>query len=196
MSDHCQLDGEKVFDLLWNMFRDGHRGNLFDRLVGSFAASDISVGDLIAVYRQHIPNIKPFDGIGPLLKSLTNIKKLGLLSDGYLEVQKKKLDALGLAEYFDAVVFSDELGRDYWKPNVVPYKKILKRLNVHPNEAVYVADNPEKDFKGPNRLGMDTIRIRLEGGEHYSKEPQSCEYAPMQTVYSIKQLSQELGTTT
>jgi putative hydrolase of the HAD superfamily len=190
-----QLDGDNVFDSLWNMFLDGHRGDLFDSLLDSLVVSDISVDDLIAVYRQHLPNIDPLRGVVPLLDRLKNSNKLGLLSDGYLEVQKKKLDALGIEKYFDSVLFTDELGRDYWKPNVVPFEKILNRLNVNPNESVYIADNPEKDFKGPNQLGMDTIRIRIKGGEHYNKNPQANEYFPMQTVYSIKQLSKEIGKT-
>ena len=188
-----KLNSENVFDVLWDMFCSGRRGDLFDGLIESFAYLEISVNDLISVYRQHSPNIKPFDGIEPLLKSLRNGKKVGLLTDGFLDVQKNKLNALGLTEYFDVVVFSDDLGRDYWKPNTVPFEMLIQQLNVKSNETIYVVDNPEKDFKGPNELGMNTIRIRLEHGEHFSKEPQSSEYAPMQTVYSIKELSKELG---
>jgi len=195
LANHHQLDENQNFDVLWSMFRKGNRGNLFDSLLKSLAVSDISVYDLTAVYRQHIPNIEPLEGVVPLLDRLKNSNKLGLLSDGYLEVQKKKLDSLGMEKYFDAVLFTDELGRDCWKPSVVPFEKILNRLNVNPNESVYIADNPEKDFKGPNQLGMDTIRICLEGGEHYNKNPQANEYFPMQTVNSIKELSKELGKT-
>jgi len=193
LADHCKLDGDKAFDILWAMFCEGHRGDLFDKLVETFTVTDFNIGDLIAVYRQHTPNIAPFKGIIPLLKCLRKNNKLGLLSDGFLEVQKKKLDALGLAGYFDEVVFSDELGRDCWKPSTIPFEMIIQQLNVQPCEAVYIADNPEKDFKGPNKLGMDSIRIRIEGGEHYSKEPQSNEFAPSNIVYSVCQLVEELG---
>jgi putative hydrolase of the HAD superfamily len=35
-----------------------------------------------------------------------------------------------------------------------------------PEQCVYIADNPIKDFISPNRLGWRTIRIRRSGGIH------------------------------
>ena len=55
---------------------------------------------------------------------------MGLLSDGYLEVQQNKFKALDLAVFFDAVLFTDELGRQYWKPHTRPFKVLLQRLGV------------------------------------------------------------------
>ena len=45
---------------------------------------------------------------------------LGLISDGYLVAQQKKLAALNIREAFQAVVFSDAFGRDSWKPSPRP----------------------------------------------------------------------------
>ena len=192
---HYHLNNYDSFDILWDMFYSGRRGDLFNELLNSFPECDITVQDLIKVYRQHRPVIKPLKNVTQLLESLIKKQKLGLLSDGYYEVQKNKFVALGLQKYFSSVLFTDELGRDNWKPSIVPFKKILDTLNVNPEESVYIADNPEKDFKGPNQLGMNTIRIRLKGGEHYNKKPQSSEYSPRQTVFSINELSELLGIT-
>lgn len=192
LSSHYHLNNNDSFDILWNMFCSGRRGDLFNELLNSFPEYDITVQDLIKVYRQHKPVIKPLKNVTQLLESHAKKQKLGLLSDGYFEVQKNKFVALGLQKYFSSVLFTDELGRNNWKPSIVPFKKILDTLNVNPNESVYIADNPEKDFKGPNQLGINTIRIRLKGGEHYNKKPQSADYSSMQTVFSIQELSEEL----
>lgn len=193
LSSHYQLNKDDVFDELWNMFCSGRRGDLFNEIINSYSNLNITVKDLIKVYHQHIPKIKPIYGVIPLLDYLMKKQKLGLVSDGYLEVQKNKFSSLDLHKYFNSVLFTDELGRNNWKPSIVPFEKTLDTLNVNPTESVYIADNPEKDFKGPNKLGINTIRIRIEGGEYYNKRPQSPEYAPRKTVFSIKELSQELG---
>src|SRR5205814_2104697 len=93
--------------------------------------------------------------------------RLALISDGYLAVQERKLEALSLAGYFDAVIFSDELGRDFWKPHPRPFEECMSRLSLAPSAIVYVADNPNKDFKTARQMMMKTVRIRRAGTLHY-----------------------------
>ncbi len=97
--------------------------------------------------------------------------RLGLVSDGREEVQQKKLAALGLEVYFDAIVFSDALGRDAWKPSPRPFEAALQRLRVAGCQAIYVADNPVKDFRGARLVGMGTVRLRHSEGLYRDVEP-------------------------
>ena len=53
-------------------------------------------------------------------------------------------------------------------------------------EAIYIADNPKKDFKGPNQLKMDSIRLRLKDGEHYGSEPENKDFGPVIEINSVK----------
>ena len=51
---------------------------------------------------------------------------------------------------FPAVIFSDQWGREYWKPHARPYTACAEALAVEPRNLVYVGDNPAKDFiNGP-----------------------------------------------
>jgi putative hydrolase of the HAD superfamily len=86
------------------------------------------------------------------------------VTDGWLAVQRRKVEALGVEPLLDALVISDELGRDFWKPHPKPFLNCCARLGVEPSEAVFVGDNPERDMVGARRAGLASIRIRRPGG--------------------------------
>ncbi len=129
-------------------FESGIRANTFNMWLKHFGldASTILVQQIVDVYRNHEPDISPFDEVPSILRKLSKSYALGLVSDGYLEVQKKKFAALQLSHYFDAICFSDELGREHWKPSPRPFQVVAERLQVPAADCVYVGDNPNKDF--------------------------------------------------
>ena len=139
----------------------------------------------VDIYREHIPDIDPFPETIELLKLLQGAYKIGLVSDGYLAVQQAKWQALGLAEYFNAVVFSDSLGRENWKPSTAPFKLVLDKLGVEPASSVYIGDNPHKDFLGARQIGMYAIQVKRADAEYGNLEPPGLEYQPHLIVDSI-----------
>lgn len=160
---------------LWARFLSGQAKGAFDVLNSEFGLglSPGQVGELVKVYRGHAPRIRPFDGVPELLGRLHGEYRLGLLSDGYMPAQALKLEALKVRRFFDAIVFTEELGRDCWKPSTRGFEAIRDKLTV-PHEALaYVADNPAKDFAGPNKLGWLTIQY-LHTGQLYADVP-ACE---------------------
>jgi putative hydrolase of the HAD superfamily len=110
---------------------------------------------------------------------------IGLISDGLHEVQSAKLRALGIADSFDAVVFSDRFGKEAWKPSTKPFEIALSMLGSAANESIYIADNPLKDFLGARILGMGSIRVRHEGGYYSRCEPPTSQHAPDHQVEDI-----------
>lgn len=140
------------------------------------------------VYREHVPSLTPFPETPQILDSVRNRCSLGLLSDGYLNVQRRKVSALAIAHYFDAIVFSDELGRTAWKPSSLPFQLILRKLNVTSHHAIYIGDKPLKDFVGAHELGMFTIRFRYADGEYSKLEPPTMRHAPHVTITSMAEL--------
>lgn len=179
---------EKTARDLEAMYRQGARGHTFEIWLdqqGVDGQRDELVQRMVAVYREHQPELTPFDGIPALLGDIRRRCKLGLISDGYLAVQQRKWESLHFNEAFHAVVFSDIFGRRYWKPSHVPFEAALRTLDVAPEEALYVGDNPAKDFLGARQLGMKTIRFRSLGGEHALAEPESNFHAPDATVENV-----------
>jgi putative hydrolase of the HAD superfamily len=180
------ITSERGYATLFDLYSQGVRNNTFDRWL---TIHDIARPELAAkfveIYRAHIPCITPFPETIELLKSLQGAYKIGLVSDGYLAVQQAKWTALELAEYFDAVVFSDSLGRANWKPSTAPFKLVLDKLGVEPEFSVYVGDNPRKDFLGARQLGMYGIQVKRADAEYSNLEPPGIEYQPHSIVDSI-----------
>ena len=177
------------------MFEQGARGNTFDRWIGLHDIPDVVVVQkMVEAYRAHEPVLSPFPEVPVLLGRLHLKYKLGLLSDGRLEVQRRKLRALGFAAYFDAVVFSDEWGESAWKPSTVPFRAVVERLGTPAYDVVYVADNPAKDFKGAKEIGMATVWVRQTSGIYAQAEPAGPKYAPDVTVGSLSELESIIPT--
>ena len=187
------INEEVVYDRLCSIFNSGEREKIFDNYIIEFEEINYSINELVNLYRTHLPNIKLIPGIKEYLLSLSKEYKLGLITDGYIQTQKNKINALGLNNIFDQILITEELGRKFWKPSIVPFSTICDKLGVIPTDAIYIADNPKKDFKGPNQLGMDSMRLRLRDGEHYRSEPSNKRFAPAIDVYSVDNLKIEMN---
>ena len=187
------LPADQCFAELQLLYASGVRGDTFDRWLTGHGLPATWAPDMVEVYREHDPLLDPFPGVTELLARLRVTCRLGLLSDGYLAVQRRKLAALGLADQFDAVVFSDAWGRAAWKPSTRPFLEALALLDTPAATAVYVADNPAKDFLGARQIGMGTIWLRRPAGEYAHLEPPSPAHAPDLIVASLDELESILA---
>lgn len=153
---------------LWNRFLTGRTDRALDALGDHFGLKlpPERIAELVRVYREHRPRIRPYGGIPELLSRLRETHRLGLLSDGFLPAQRLKLDALKIGRFFDAVVLTEELGREAWKPATRGFKVIREKLDVPHEACAYVGDNPAKDFVAPNKLGWVSIQYLLPGQIH------------------------------
>jgi putative hydrolase of the HAD superfamily len=121
------------------------------------------------------------------LEQLAGKYVLGLLTDGFLPAQQLKVHALGIEKYFKHIIYTEQFGRQFWKPSPVGFQKLLESLNVQPQNAVYIADNPQKDFIAPNDLGILTVRIIRSTGLH-SALPDDPASPAKHTIRQITQL--------
>lgn len=118
------------------------------------------IDELISVHRGHLPDVDLYPDVLDTLNDLRNMDaRLGVITDGYSIAQHQKLNAINASKYFDAIVVSDDLGREFWKPHPKPFKEIATQLGIDPQELIYVGDNPEKDFHISHTLGIKTARI-------------------------------------
>ena len=155
------ISSDEFYSKLIEILEKEGRGRNFDLALKKFSIyNEKLVKRLVDVYRSHIPDIIPYSDTIDTLKSLRKQGiKIGLITDGLSRVQRIKVYSLGIEDFFNAIVYTDDYGERNWKPNTFPYKKILKLLKLTPKETVYVGDNPEKDFIGARKSGIITIRI-------------------------------------
>jgi putative hydrolase of the HAD superfamily len=120
LDDLGVIDAESFFNTAAGLFAAGARGNIFDlaleKLALVFPAARVK--ELVRVYREHPPQIRPFADSVRLLQPLkANGVILALISDGPHPTQQNKLRALGLEAWFDHLVFTGAQGEDWGKPS-------------------------------------------------------------------------------
>jgi putative hydrolase of the HAD superfamily len=70
-------------------------------------------------------------------------------------MQKAKIEKTKLSKIFDMVIISDEVGIK--KPDPQIFYLALQRLNVNPDESLYVGDNLKNDVGGCQSIGMKGV---------------------------------------
>jgi putative hydrolase of the HAD superfamily len=78
--------------------------------------------------------------------------KLGVITNGSTEWQRRKLDSLGITSWFDAVLISEAEG--VRKPDPEIFHRALARCGVDASEAIFVGDNPDADIRGALAAGL------------------------------------------
>ena len=183
------LNEDIVYELMLDTFNEDSKNvfnTVLDKLDIEYKIEDIK--ELINYYRGHMPNIKLYDDAKHILDVLKNKGiKLGMITDGYKITQRNKLEVLGIGEYFEHIVVTDELGREFWKPHKKPYEIIKDKLGLEYENMVYVGDNILKDFITANKLGMNTICINR-GEGIYSGIQIDDEYLAKLEVESLLEL--------
>lgn len=108
------------------------------------------------------------DNARGLLDYLSAKYQLLVLSNGFNEVQHRKLQNANIDTYFTHVILSDVVGVN--KPHPAIFRFALDAANVRKEEAVMLGDSWESDICGAYQSGIDQIwfnpdRLRAEGFE-------------------------------
>lgn len=120
------------------------------------------------------PYPESFEVLGTLKKSY----KLGVITNGYTTVQKEKLRTIGVTDYFDDIIVSEEAELE--KPDPRIFKLSCEHLGVKPEEAVYVGDYYPNDIAGAISANIMPIWICEEPDEH--KEYQGIRVARLKDI--------------
>ncbi len=181
---------ERISAVLWEQFTAGNRTKTFNAALDELGMSydDELIGELIEVYRNHNPKISLPQDSRDVLCELSTKYTLALLTDGFLPAQKLKVQALKIEKYFKSIVYTEQLGRECWKPSPAGFEKIMQTLKGKPENMAYVADNEKKDFIAPNKLGFSTIQLIRPARIHraVSVEPEA---SAQHIICEISQLS-------
>jgi putative hydrolase of the HAD superfamily len=180
---------QRIFDALWKQFTSGNRRKTFDKALDELGISynDKRIEELVNIYRSHIPNLTLPQDSRDVLYKLRAKYTLALLTDGFLPGQKLKVQSLGIEKFFKCIVYTEQLGREYWKPSPAGFEKIIELLNVKPENTVYIADNEKKDFIAPNKLGFLTVQLIRQARLHKSSSTQPGTKAQY-VIHKISQL--------
>ncbi len=166
---------ERIFGALWGQFTAGNRTRTFNAALDELEIScdDERIRELVNIYRNHVPRITLPQDSRNVLFELSTEYTLALLTDGFLPAQQLKVQALGIEKYFESIVYTEQLGRECWKPSPAGFEKIMQTLKTEPGDMVYVGDNENKDFIAPNKLGFSTVQLIRPARIHASVSTES-----------------------
>ncbi len=128
----------------------------FDGL--SYSISDDLINRLADEYIATLPTFNfLFNHTITILDYLKSRYKLHIITNGFEEVQERKLVNAKIEEYFTHVINSEMAGAK--KPNQKIFSLALKKANVMPQKAIMIGDSLEADVKGAIAFGMHAIHF-------------------------------------
>ena len=135
---------------------------LRDHLGRPAPADALELGE--AFWNAYVEAMEPFQGLRETLHSLSEAGvSVGIATNLTTSLQLRKLRELGIDDAVDAVVTSEEAGRE--KPGSVMFSLPLSRLDCRPTDAVMVGDKPGSDIAGGNAVGLETVLFNGTVGE-------------------------------
>lgn len=172
----------------WKLYRDEkiskedlRLGRLKDTFIKLNHKVDIQlIEDLSLGYIDVLPNNNQlFEGAHEILEHLYVNYKLHIITNGFNEVQSKKMKNSGLTKYFDKIITSEDAGVK--KPNRVIFEYALALTNAASEESVMIGDNWEADIMGAKDAGLDVIFC------NFNEQPVSENIKSINHLIEIKQ---------
>lgn len=143
----------------------------------NYKATDDLINLLAVDYIEVLPNNNQlFEGAHEILNHLKPNYNLHIITNGFNEVQTKKLENSGLKGYFDKIITSEDAGVK--KPNPIIFKYALEKTKALINESIMIGDNWEADIMGAKNIGFDVIFC------NYNSKPVS------ESIKSVTKLSE------
>jgi len=156
---HPEVDVDGLFaDMTAELDARG-RGKVFDQALmqaGLTPTPDLIAG-LVRVYREHHPRIALWPGVAEALAEIGARCRTAIVTDGLAVMQRRKVEALGLAARVDEVLYCWE--HDAAKPAPTCYFEALRRLGARAEEAVVIGDRPDHDMAAARAVGCRSIRV-------------------------------------
>lgn len=146
---------------LYQVDKISHEELRYKRLKDSFDALNYSISDedinqMSVDYITYLPeNNMLFDGAKEVLDYLNLKYKLHIITNGFAEVQYKKLNNSGISDYFISVTNSEMAGVK--KPNPKIFEYALSKANANKYSSIMIGDCIDADVKGALDFGIDAI---------------------------------------
>lgn len=154
---------------LWSLYsqskisKDEVRLGRFRDSLKYFGIIDFDIKKLWENYAlRYRGNWKPIEYSSEILHYLNDKNyRLGIISNGFTELQNDKIKKMGWTHYFKSIILSEEIGVQ--KPNPLIFKSALKSSQMDVSEVIYIGDSYETDISGAKNSGWKSIYFNPNG---------------------------------
>lgn len=182
---YCRAIGISAFECLWGNFEGEsedlrtlrewsrtYRARVFDaalrmQMIES-ATGGQGLAEAFAATRRLLLRLMP--DAREVLTRLSTDYAIGLLTNGAPDLQREKIAASGLGDFFQGVAISGEYG--IGKPRAEIFHRLAGVMKVEATQSVMVGNSLERDIAGARNAGITSIWIKVPGSEeHDDVEP-------------------------
>ncbi len=148
----------------WELYRENKvsKADLrYYRLSDTFKKLNYDINDdlINQLAIDYIEHLSDFNHLIPdtliVLNSLKSNYRMHIITNGFKEVQKRKLEKSKLIQYFDSVTISEDVGVK--KPHKLIFDHALTAANANVENSVMIGDNFNADILGALGVGMKAI---------------------------------------
>lgn len=138
------------------------QGQQIARIRDLFGVTGQTMSDTqaLVIFERYLETFReswtPYADAWPCLEALAG-HRLGIISNGQAEQQKAKLQKMGMADCFEVMVTSDEVG--FAKPHGAIFRRAFAQADIPPACCTYCGDDWAMDMVSSTSVGMQGIWI-------------------------------------
>ena len=153
----------------WKLYREekisksdlryGRLKKPFDAL--NYTISDDLIDKIAIDYINFLPHFNHlFDDAFEVLDYLKEKYQLHIITNGFEEIQAKKMESSKISHYFNHVVTSESVGVK--KPNAKVFNHAMQLAKTTNINSIMIGDSIEADIEGALNIGMQAIHCNFE----------------------------------
>ena len=161
----------------WDMYRVNKvsKADLrYNRLSETFKKLNYKINDEVInqLAIDYIEHLSDFNHLIPdtltVLDLLKSKYKMHIITNGFKEVQNRKLQKSDLIQYFETVTISEDVGVK--KPHKLIFDHALTSANANIKNSIMIGDNFNADILGALGVGMKAIYFNFHKTDEHERE--------------------------
>lgn len=174
----------------WKLYREnkvskadlryGRLKEAFDEL--KINVTDKEIDQLSIDYIDHLPHHNHLlEGTIEMLEYLYPKYQLHIITNGFREVQHKKMENSGIMKYFRTITTSEDVGVK--KPHPQIFEAALQNAAAKVEGSIMIGDNFEADILGARQFGMPAILYNYYKQEYSQEDHQVLEMKELERFF-------------